>query len=73
MRFVNTNDAELMGRPHTKFVTSGGKSMVSDGQTSLLLLRAAKSALRNGETANGLATIAFKHITIASQRFAIEG
>jgi hypothetical protein len=30
-RFVNANDAELMGRAHAKFVTVGGKSMVSDG------------------------------------------
>ncbi len=73
LRLVNANDTELKGRTHAKLVTTGGKSMVSDGQPSLLLLRASKSALRNGKTSNGLAIVAFKHITIVSQRFAIEG
>ena len=73
MRFVNTHHAELVGRTCTKFVTAGGKSMVSDGQPPLLLLRTAQPALCDCRRADRLAIVAFQHLAVMGEWLAIEG
>jgi hypothetical protein len=73
MRFVDANDAELMRRAHTQFMTIGRNSLVGDIKSTLLLRRAGESAVRNREGADGLAMITLQNLAVTRKRLAIEG